>query len=195
MISRLRGSLLASSGDLVEIATPGGVVYEVVVPLTVQERLPAPGAEVELRTDLVVREDSQDLYGFLDPVERELFRRIRGAAGIGAKIAIAMLSTFPAPRLARAIADGEVTALVQVPGIGKKKAERLVLDLSEKVAELVELTGMAEEAEAAPSQEAVHALVALGMPFVQADEAVRGVLRDEPGADVETLIRKGLARS
>lgn len=195
MISRIRGTLLGTVEDRVEVATAGGVVYEVVVPLTVQERLPAPGAEVELRTAFVVRDDSQELYGFMDALERELFHRILGAGGIGAKIAVAMLSTFRAPRLARAIADGEVAALVQVPGIGKKKAERLVLDLADRVAELADAAEGAEGEPSGPAGEAVQALVALGMAFPRADELVRAALREDPEADVQELIRRGLARS
>lgn len=194
MISRVRGTLLTRDGEMVEVATSGGVVYEITVPLTVAERLPTRGAEVELRTLLVVREDRQELYGFLDAMERELFERIMGASGIGARIAVAMLSTYRAPRLALALAEEDIPALVQVSGIGKKKAERLVLDLADKVKELAEAAGSAGSEEAsAPAQEAVQALVALGIPFPRADEAVRAVLADEPDLPTDELIRTSLA--
>ncbi len=193
MISRLRGTLLSREPDAVEVETAGGVVYEVEVPLTVLERLPPPGSPVELRTVQVVREDSVALYGFLDAGERELFRRLLAATGVGAKLALSMLSSFSAPRLARALAEKDLTALTQVSGVGRKTAERLVLELSERVQDLAAAAG----APGAPTgaEEAVAALMALGYTFTDADRAVRTVLESEEGLSTEELIRKALARS
>ncbi|MEQ9569243.1 MAG: Holliday junction branch migration protein RuvA, partial [Longimicrobiales bacterium] len=171
----------------------GGVVYEVDVPLTVFRRLPAVGTELELRTLQVVREDSAALYGFVDAGERELFRRLLGASGVGAKLALAMLSTYDAPRLARALVEKDVPALRQVSGVGKKTAERLVLDLADKVTDLAVQGGGGAAAGAPPgAQDAVAALVALGYAFADADAAVRAVLSDGEVTSTDELIRKAL---
>jgi holliday junction DNA helicase RuvA len=196
MISRIRGTLLSREGDRVEVATPGGVVYEVEVPLSVVERLPATGEEVELRTLYLVREDSNALYGFLEAGERELFARLIGAKGVGAKLALAMLSAYPAPRLARALKEKDVAALVQVSGVGRKTAERIFLELSDRMDDLewAKAAPGAGDGAVAPAQEAVQALMALGMTFQEADGAVRAVLEDGVAASGPELIRKALAR-
>lgn len=191
MISRLKGTLLARASDRVEVETRGGVVYEVEVPLSVFRRLPTPGTEVEIRTFQVVREDSMALYGFLDARERGLFQRLLGASGVGAKLALAMLSTFDAPRLARALVEKDTTALRQVPGIGKKTAERIILDLADKVADLA-IDDPDGTAAAPGGQAAVAALVALGHTFAEADRAVRAVLEAGEVESTEELIRRAL---
>ena len=193
MIGRIRGTLVARGMEGVEIATPGGVVYEISVPLTVAERLPALGEEIELRTVHVLREDQAALYGFLDPGERALFQRLLGASGVGGKMALAMLSTYSAPRLVRALTDRDVGALVQVPGIGKKKAEKLVVELADRVGDLAvdvaEPSGHAQRAQAA-----VRALAALGMSFGDAEAAVRDALEeDDVPSDTNELVRRALA--
>lgn len=194
MISRLRGTLLSRIEGRVEIATPGGVVYEVQVPLMVAERLPAIGEEVELRTVQVVREDAQELYGFLTVRERDLFQRLLGAKGVGGKHAVSMLSTFSAARLIRILMNRDIAALVQVPGIGKKSAETLAVALSDRVGDL-ELTAEPHELAAAEGVEAaVQALVALGMGVNEAEQAVRAVLEDGGASTPDELIRKALAR-
>lgn len=194
MISRLKGTLLTRDLDTVEVETPGGVVYEVEVPATVMEHLPLPGEALELRTVQVVREDSQALYGFRTQKEQELFKRLLTASGVGAKLALAMLSAFSASRLAQALAQRDLTALTQVSGVGKKKAERISLELSEKVQDLA--LAPEEGAERAPSADgAVSALMALGFSFTAADEAVRQVLKEDGDLPTEDLVRKALARS
>ena len=194
MISRLKGTLLRKAPDRVEVETPGGVVYEADVPLTVFRRLPAEGAAIELRTLHVVREDSAALYGFLDAVERELFRRLLGAKGVGAKLALAMLSTYDAPRLARALVEKDITALKQVSGVGPKTAQRLALELGDKVGDLAVTAapGVASKGAGPGAQEAVSALVALGYTFGDADDAVRAVLKAGDVASTDELIRKAL---
>ncbi len=193
MISRLRGTLMSSGEGAVEVAIPGGVVYEVHVPLSVAERLPAPGAELELLTHHLVREDLAALYGFLEPGERELFRLLLLASGVGSRLALQMLSTFRAPRLARAIAERDIAALVQVPGVGRKTAERLVLELEDRIKGL-SLDGQPIlPGPAGGPHAAVRALIALGMSFQEADRVVRAVLEEGLDLDAEALIRRALA--
>ena len=193
MISRLKGVLVTLEPDRVEVETKGGVVYEVAVPTTVSGRLPALGAEVEIRTYHVVREDTAALYGFIEPEERELFVRLLGASGVGAKLAVSMLSTFSASRLARALAEKDTTALKQVSGVGKKTAERIVVELSDKVQDLALSPESGDGEGAGPVREAVSALVSLGFPFTEADEMVRKVMEEGDVETSEELIRKALA--
>jgi holliday junction DNA helicase RuvA len=196
VISRLRGQLLTRSAEgLVEVETPGGVVYEAEVPLTVLQRMPMPGAPVELRTHQVVSEDSVRLYGFLDDVERSLFRLLMTVKGVGPKLALQALSAYSAHRLARALAEKDVQTLTQVSGVGRKTAERLALELWDKVSDFaITLVKDASAPEARRSQEAVAALVALGYSFADADDAVRRVLEDGGAESSEDLIRRALQR-
>lgn len=192
MISRLRGTLVSKELDRVELETGGGVVYEVEIPLSILERLPPEGSPVEIRTLQVVRQDSATLYGFLELHERDLFGRLLTASGVGVKVALAMLSTYSAHRLARALAEKDLPALTQIPGVGKKTAERIALELAEKVKDLA--VGPEGEPLAAPGgKEAVAALVALGYSFMNADRAVRRVIQDGDPGSSEELIRKALS--
>ncbi len=193
MISRVKGVLVHRDRDRVEVETASGLVYEVEVPLTVAERLPRPGSQVELRTVHVVREDAVLLCGFLTPQERSLFLRLLGASGVGARLALAMLSALSAQRLAQALAEKDVAALTQVSGVGKKTAERLALELSDKVSDLTGSPAEAGTGASAPAQAAVKALMALGYSFSDADEAVRRVLDREAPAGTDELIRRALA--
>lgn len=193
MISRIRGTLVSRAGEAVEVATEGGVVYEIEVPTTVLQRLPSAGSDVEIRTVQVVREDSAALYGFLESHERTLFRRLMRATGVGAKLALSMMSTYTAERLARALAERDVTALKQVSGVGKKKAELLVLELADKVGDLA--TASPSGGPAGPAQAAVAALVALGYDHGAADDAVRAVLADHEVESTDELIRMALRRT
>lgn len=192
MISRLQGTVLTRDTDRVEVETTGGVVYEVEVPLTVLQRLPSPGGAVEIRTVQVVTDSSAALYGFVDGHERTLFQRLLTASGVGAKVALAMMSTFSAERLARALVEKDHAALQQVSGIGRKKAEKIALELADKVADLAIVTPSAPE-QASGAQEAVQALVALGYTFGDADKAVRDVLESGAPETTEELIRLALA--
>lgn len=197
MISRLKGTLLSRTPERIEVETSGGVVYELEVPLTVFQRLPAAGASIEIRTLQVIREDSASLYGFIDPLERELFRRLLATSGVGAKLALAMLSTYTAERLARALVEKDVNALKRVTGVGTKTAERIVLELADKVVDLAVGGAVADGGDGAGvrgSQAAVAALVALGYTFAVADGAVRAVLAEGEVASTDELIRKALAQ-
>jgi Holliday junction DNA helicase RuvA len=192
MISRLRGTLVSKELDRVELETGGGVVYEVEIPLSILERLPPEGSPVEIRTLQVVRQDSATLYGFLEPHERDLFSRLLTASGVGVKVALAMLSTYSAHRLARALAEKDLPALTQIPGVGKTTAERIALQLADKVKDLA--VGPEGEPLAAPGgKEAVAALVALGYSFINADRAVRRAIQDGDPGSSEELIRKALS--
>jgi Holliday junction DNA helicase RuvA len=195
VISRLRGTLLSQIEEVVEVATPGGVVYEVDVPLSVVERLPPVGREIELLTLHIVREDLSALFGFLEAGERELFRRLLGVSGVGGRLALAMLSTYPAARLARALVEKDIAALVQISGVGKKTAERLCLELADRVRDL-DLAGgaVAPSTGGGVAQEAVRALTALGMSFQEADSAVHEVLGGEGTLGTNEIVRKALAR-
>lgn len=191
MISRLKGTVLTRDTDRVEVETPGGIVYEVSVPLTVASRLPAVGQDVEILTAYVLREDSATLFGFLDPSERDLFRRVMVTKGVGPKTALSLLSTYTAARLARALAERDVSALMQVSGIGKKTAERMVVELADNVQDLAVGGDGGPGSEA--RKEAVSALVALGYSFNEADEAVTQAVEQGVPESTEELIRRALA--
>ena len=192
MISRLQGKLLSRDAACVEVETSGGVVYEVEVPITVLQGLPSPGGSVELRTLQVVTESSIALYGFSSAHERLLFQRLLTATGVGAKLALAMMSTYSAERLARALVEKDSTALQQVSGIGKKKAEKIALDLADKDADLAIVTPVVDGVTGG-AQDAVQALVNLGYSFSVADTAVRAVLEDGIPDSTEELVRRALS--
>lgn len=192
MIAEVRGSLTAKHGDLVTIMTAGGVGYEVTVPLGVLERLPRPGGEVRLHTMLVVREDSWALFGFDQLKERAVFQRLLVASGVGPRLALSLLSALGAERVVRAVQTEDLAVLCTVPGVGKKKAERMVLELKDRMRDLE----VASE-QAAPAQstvQAVTALVNLGYSSTEADAAVRAVVAGGTDADSGTLIRDALQR-
>lgn len=196
MISRIRGTLIHRDTDRIEVATPGGVVYEIFVPLSILERLPRPPKDdFEIRTLQVVREDSATLYGFAEGYERELFGRLMVAKGVGPSLAVSLLSTFAAPRLARALVEKDVNALKQVSGVGKKTAERIILDLADRVTDLAARApeGDGERPGGRVAQEAVAALQALGYGFADADEAVRAALEQGEPEGTDQLVRRALA--
>ena len=180
MISRVRGTLVRRDLNTIEVATAGGVTYELLVPLTVYERLPREGGEVELRTYHVVREDAQELFGFMDAAERTLFGRLLSASGVGPRLALNMLSTMPPDRLVAAITLKDIAALKRIPGLGAKKAERLVLELADRLDDVIMSGDVAPKPAGATADEAVHALVALGYNPAEASTAVRKAL-DEQG--------------
>lgn len=189
MIAHVRGRLAAKSVDRVVVETPGGVGYEVVVPLGVMERLPATGAEVTLATELVVREDGWSLYGFLDDGERRFFQRLTSVSGVGPKIGIALLSSLGVERGARALRERNIGLLSSVSGIGRKTAERLALELGEKVEEFTEAPSVTVPAGAAA---ALKALERLGYATAEADQAVRQVLSGNGDDETEALVRRAL---
>src|SRR5213075_2387962 len=190
MIAHVRGRLASKSADRVIVETAGGVGYEVVVPLGVMERLPATGAEVTLATELVVREDGWALYGFLDESERRFFQRLTSVSGVGPRIGISLLSALGVERGARALREKNIALLSSVSGIGRKTAERLALELGEKVEEFTEAppTAVPEGAEAA-----LKALERLGYAKPEADRAVRQALAGNgSNGETEALVRRAL---
>ena len=199
MIAHLRGRLAAKAADRVVVETAGGVGYEVVVPLGVMERLPATGAEVTLATELIVREDGWALYGFLDEAERRFFQRITSVSGVGPKIGVALISALGVDRGARAVRDKNIALLSSVNGIGKKTAERIALELSDKVEEFTEAAGNAPpgaEPLGAGAGSALKALERLGYGTEEADRALREALAGNgdgggPG-ETEALVRRAL---
>ena len=195
MIAQVVGRLAAKQADRVMIHTTGGVGYEIVVPLGVMERLPAVGETVSLATELVVREDGWSLYGFHDEAGRRFFQRLIGVSGVGPKIALALMSALGVERGARALKERNIALLASVSGIGKKTAERLALELADKLGEFEEAGGaMVAGGAAAAAEAALHALERLGYATVEADRALRQVLAADGGSGVEpeTLVRRAL---
>ena len=189
MIATLSGVLAERAADTVVIQTDGGVGYAVAVPLGVFERLPARGERCALYTELVVREDGWTLYGFDSAAERTIFQRLLSATGLGPRLALAILSTLGPERAVRSIQGKDVAALSTVSGIGKKRAEKLIVELSDRFADVA--VGRAP-GPARASDEAVRALTALGYSTAVADDAVRAVLAAGSGDGVETLVRRAL---
>ncbi len=191
MISGVRGTIAAKAGDRIVLATTGGVSYEIAVPLGVLERLPPEGTEVALETVPVVREDGWALYGFDDASERLIFQRLLGATGVGPRLALALVSTLGGVRVARSITDGDLAALCTVPGVGKKTAERIVIELKDRLKD-VQPDGGGGPGTSAPGEQAVQALTNLGYNAGDADRAVRRVLAEAAGASPVDLIRQAL---
>jgi holliday junction DNA helicase RuvA len=193
VIAQVAGRLAAKRADRVVIQTSGGVGYEIVVPLGVMEGLPAVGETVNLATELVVREDGWSLYGFDDEAGRRLFQRLIGVSGVGPKIAIALLSALGVERGARAVQERNIALLASVPGIGKKTAERLALELAGKLGEFEETAGGDAPPGGSAAAAALSALERLGYSTADADRALRQSLAADGGpGDAETLVRRAL---
>lgn len=192
MISAVRGALAGKQGDRVVVATPGGVSYEVAVPLGVLERLPAEGATVELKTVLVVREDGWALYGFDQELERAVFQRLLTATGVGPRLALALVSALGGPRVVGALREGDLAILCTVPGIGKKTAERMVVELKDKVRDLAAAVPGAARERPPAAEQAVQALMGLGYLPAEADRAVRAILTTDGAGEPVDLIRRAL---
>ena len=187
MIASLRGTLAVRDPSGIVVETTGGVGYLVEVPLGTFERLPAVGSEVRLLTELVVREDAWMLFGFDGAVERAVFRRLMGAAGVGARLALAILSTLGAERTVRAVRDKDLAVLASVSGIGRKKAERIVLELGDRMDDLPAAAPVAS-----PAADAVRALMALGYPAALAAAAVRAAADSSGTLETAALVRRAL---
>lgn len=172
----------------------GGVGYEVRVPLSSYDRLaPVEGAEVELRTHLVVRETSHVLYGFASEEERDVFLLlIDRVSGIGPAIALAVLSGMPVERFKASVVAGDAVALSKIKGVGKKTAERIILELKDKVGMVETWQRQAAGEVSAAAADAELALVALGYRQAEAQKAVRQLLEEQPGVAAEELIRAAL---
>jgi holliday junction DNA helicase RuvA len=193
LISRVRGELMVRDLERVEVMTSGGVAYEIAIPTTVFERLPRLGEQVTIRTFHLVREDAQMLFGFLDDTEKTVFIRLLTINGVGPRLALAMLSSMTAESVVRAVRERNVAALTAVSGVGKKTAERVVLELTGKLDDIAFAAGaLGQRAPAA--EEALRALTALGVTQSDADRAVRGVIQEKGSLTAPELIREALAR-
>lgn len=190
MISRIRGRVVRRDIGTVEIMTAGGVGYELEIPLGVFEKLPAEGAEIELRAVQVVREDAITLYGFSDYAERSMFLKLLSASGVGPKLALNILSALPPERIVRAIIEKDIATLRRIPGLGAKKAERLALELADR---LDDVAPEATQVRGGGGEQAVGALVALGYSQAEAAAAVRRALDQQQGHEGVDLIRAALA--
>ena len=187
MIGRLSGILLEKNPPQLLLDVQG-VAYEVDVPMSTFYNLPGLGERVALLTHFVVREDAQVLYGFLTHDERATFRQLVKISGVGPRTALAILSGLSVAELAQAVSLQESGRLVKVPGIGKKTAERLLLELKGKLAE------SSAEPSARRASDVVHALVALGYSDKEASSAARDVPPETPVAEAIRAALKNLAR-
>jgi Holliday junction DNA helicase RuvA len=197
MITSIQG-VLTESGLVRAVVEVDGFGYEVNVPVTTAERLPPTGSVVKLHTLVIYREDSQTLYGFATAADRDFFRlMIENVTGIGPKMALSIMSRLSLPLLVGAIRSGDVATLSKCPGIGKKTAERLVVELKTRVgaggAALAAASTSSPGAPRSAHADAVAALVALGYKVGDADEAVRRAsLALGASATTEAMIKKAL---
>jgi Holliday junction DNA helicase RuvA len=208
MIGLVRGTLLRQEADRVLVETPAGVGYELLVAARTLVEMPPPGSAVLLVVHTQVREDAITLYGFLDERDRRAFRVLQGVNGIGPKLALAVVGTTSPKDLADAIARGDEARLARVPGLGKKTAARICLELKEKVALLAApavgilgVTGPAGEAatvaaaaaapESSPEDDAAQALAVLGYGSKEIARAMEKAGR-QAGDTVQTLLRRAL---
>ncbi|ODT95135.1 MAG: Holliday junction DNA helicase RuvA [Pseudonocardia sp. SCN 72-86] len=196
MIASIRGEVLSIGLDHAVVEAGGGVGYAVHATPGTLARL-RRGQETRLATLLVVREDSMTLYGFADAEERELFVLLQTVTGVGPRLALATLAVLDPDTLRRALSEGDLTTLTRIPGVGRKSAERLVVELRDKVVAPVPVahgdapplvTGNARR------DQVVEALVGLGFTARPAEAAVDGVLAGSPDADPSTLLRSALTQ-
>lgn len=189
--------ILSESLPTQVVVEVGGIGYQVFIPLSSFDRLPAAGAPIKILTHLQVREDAHILYGFMSAAERDLFRLlVNNVSGIGPKLALAVLSGLSVPSFKAAVVGNDVASLARISGLGKKTAERIVLELRDKLG--VSAAWEAASSAHAPTPEetavndAVLALISLGYKQVEAHKAVKKVITGQPGAPTEDLIRQAL---
>jgi Holliday junction DNA helicase RuvA len=193
MISYLHGRLAEKSPTEVTVEV-NGVAYAVHIPLSTFEAIGEVGSEVKILTYLHFREDAMQLYGFATSAERDLFKLLISISGIGPKMAQGILSGVSVNELKNFILYGNFTALMSIPGVGKKTAERLVVELRDKVGKLEYEVPAKEDKAAAMRSEALLALTSLGYPRATAEKAIRTVLQESDGSGlaVEDLIKRAL---
>jgi Holliday junction DNA helicase RuvA len=196
VIAWIEGDLATKELDRVVLVV-GGVGFEVAIPLSTYEALPDAGGRARVLTYLHVREDELSLYGFATPDEKRVFETAIGVSGIGPKLAIVLLSTLTVERLVEAVTGGDLTTLTSVPGVGRKTAERLVVELRDKFADLVAVPGRKPASAVVPGgalgEGALKALLALGFQRAKAAEAVRSAVGEAPEAPVEEIVRRALS--
>ena len=193
MIASLTGRLTRKAPDYI-IIDVSGVGYQVFVPLSTFYRMPDEGAAASLHIHTHLREDMLALYGFSEPAEKDLFLILLGVSGIGPKLALTILSSLTTDEIVAAIQSSDDQKLYAIPGIGKKTAARMILELKDKVKHLVTASasaGLPQQADV-DVDDAVSALMNLGYKRNLAEDAVQAVLRTHPGLSVENLIRQGL---
>jgi len=196
MIGRLRGEIVYKRPPRLMLDV-GGVGYEVDAPMSTFYALPEAGNKVTLLTHLAIRDDAHVLYGFAKEGERELFRALLKVNGVGAKMALGILSGMNAEEFARCVQAADSASLVRLPGVGKKTAERLIVEMRDRLEQLEVTPGAvptpapaAGQRQESPADEAVSALVALGYKPVEAQRMIRAV--EAPGVDSEEMIRAAL---
>lgn len=194
MIAQIRGHLIHKSPGAIIVET-NGIGYQLFVSLSTFCDLPETQQNVVLHTHTHVREDLLQLYGFSTPLEKELFQLLIGVSGIGPKLAINILSGISPPELVRSLSAGDMARLVSIPGVGRKTAERMLLDLQEK-AQKVQARGALPRVDLRPAdgitEDVVSALVNLGYKKNQAEKAVESVLRQAPEITLEKALRESL---
>jgi Holliday junction DNA helicase RuvA len=190
MIASVRGEVLEIALDHA-VLEAAGVGYKVMCTPSTLGTL-RRGTEARLITAMIVREDSQTLYGFADGESRDLFTTLLGVSGVGPKIALATLAVYDAQSLRQALADGDVTALTRVPGIGKRGAERMVLELRDKIGAVAAGAGSSFSGHAVRTP-VVEALVGLGFAAKQAEEATDKVLANDPEVTTSAALRAALS--
>lgn len=200
MITFLHGKLVEALPTQV-IVDVNGIGYEALIPLSSYDKLPPPGGDLKLLTQLVVREDSHTLYGFMSAAERDLFRLlVHTVSGIGPKIALNVLSGISVSAFRGAVANNDVKALSQISGVGKKTAERIVVELRDKVGQAGAWEAASAQRALSPDDQkindAVLALMALGFKQIEAHDAVRTAQTIlGPNASVEDLVRACLKKN
>jgi Holliday junction DNA helicase RuvA len=193
MIAHLRGKLLSKTPQTA-VVEAGGVGYEVTISIPTFTALPAEGNEVSLLVHTHVREDALALFGFTTATEKRLFEKLLSISGIGPKLAITVLSGLPPERLIAAIHGQDHATLTRIPGVGKKTAERIVLELKDKLQGLAPAAG-GTSAATPVSEDVLSALVNLGYPRAAAQKGVEAAIarEAEAGKDFETLFRAAMA--
>jgi Holliday junction DNA helicase RuvA len=195
MISHIKGILTSKDIERIDVMTDGGVGYELQIPLGVFETLPRQGETVSLHTHLVVKEDGWQLFGFSSAFERRLFQKLLTANGVGPSLAIGLMSALNAQRLVRAIQEKDIPTLQGVPRVGRKKAERLILDLADKLDAIGGEDVGAPRVAGGSSEDAMRALVSLGYTNADAERGVRAALdAGGGGLSAAELIRSALAK-
>jgi Holliday junction DNA helicase RuvA len=201
MIAHITGRLIQKQPNSLVIEAGGGVGYELIVPLSTFYDLGEIGAEVSLRVYTYVREDTLQLFGFRTEREKKLFLLLISVTGIGPKLAITVLSGLSAEEMIRAIRSSDLTKLVGIPGVGKKTAERMLVELKDKVAAIAPPgldeqlpAGVVAHAGDAMRDDVISALVNLGYPKAIAERAVSGVLKETPAANFEETLKLTLRK-
>jgi len=192
MIAHLRGKLLAKHPNRAIVET-AGVGYDVTITVPTFTELPQTGAEVALHIHTYVREDVLALYGFLRPAEKQLFEKLISVSGIGPKLAVTILSGMAADEMVGAIRGNDVARLTKIPGIGKKTAERMVLELRDKLPPLGAEAEAAIPKLSAVQEDVMSALINLGYQRAVAEKAVSAVVNTGKNDSFETMFREALA--